>query len=140
MANCVELLLALLAAAGPPAAGLAVGGSSTTMHWDASQLDYQRGGWCCASRSAGRHDPSGRPRRSFGLEFDDSKWAFSGNVRLHARAISGRQRHGGFVDSRVDAASVHGSRGVRWRGRRGPRRRATTRRTSFTTSPAVRCA
>jgi lipopolysaccharide transport protein LptA len=113
----VELLLALLAAAGPlPAAGLAVGGGNATLHWDASQLDYQRGQVVLrdVQIAQGATTIQADLAEASGLEFDDSSWAFSGNVRLHMPQgnLTADKATVKFVDSRVDAATVHGSPAV----------------------------
>ena len=49
-----------------------------------------------------------------GLEFDDSNWTFSGNVRLHMPQgnLVADNATVKFVDSRVNAATVHGSPAV----------------------------
>lgn len=112
-----ELLLALLAAAGPlPAAELAVGGGNATLHWDASQLDYQRGQVVLRDVQITQDATTIQAdlAEASGLEFDDSSWAFSGNVRLHMPQgnLTADNATVKFVGSRVDAASVHGSPAV----------------------------
>jgi lipopolysaccharide transport protein LptA len=112
-----ELLLALLAAAGLlPAAELAVGGGNATLHWDASQLDYQRGQVVLRDVQITQDTTTIQAdlAEASGLEFDDSSWAFSGNVRLHMPQgnLTADNATVKFVASRVDAASVHGSPAV----------------------------
>jgi lipopolysaccharide export system protein LptA len=113
----VELLLAFLVAAGRlPAAGLGVGGGNATLHWDAAQLDYQRGQVVLrdVQITQGTTTIQADLAEASGLAFDDSKWTFSGNVRVHMLQgnLTADTATVKFVDSRVSAATVHGSPAV----------------------------
>ena len=112
-----DLLLALLAATGPlTAAGLPVGGGNAVLHWDAAQLDYQRGQVVLRDVQITQAATTIKAdlAEASGLEFDDSNWTFSGNVRLHMPQgdLSADNATVKFVDSRVSAATVHGSPAV----------------------------
>jgi lipopolysaccharide export system protein LptA len=113
----VELLLAFLLAAGQlPAAGLGVGGGNATLHWDAAQLDYQRGQVVLrdVQITQGATSIQADLAEASGLEFDDSNWKFSGNVRVRMPQgnLAADTATVKFVDSRVSAATVHGSPAV----------------------------
>jgi lipopolysaccharide export system protein LptA len=113
----VEWLLVALVAAGPlPAAGLGVGGGNATLHWDAAQLDYQRGQVVLRDVQITQDATTIQAdlAEASGLEFEDSSWVFTGNVRLHMPRGNLTADHATvkFVDSRVTAASVHGSPAV----------------------------
>jgi lipopolysaccharide export system protein LptA len=111
-------LLAAASLACPPlwAAALAVGGGNATLHWDAAQLDYQRGKVVLrdVQITQGGTTIQADLAEASGLEFDDSNWTFSGNVRLHIPQgdLNADNASVTFVDSRVQTATVHGSPAV----------------------------
>jgi lipopolysaccharide export system protein LptA len=114
---CVEwLVLASLAAGSLPAATLGVGGGTATLHWDASQLDYERGKVVLRDVRITQDATTIQAdlAEASGLEFDDSNWVFSGNVRLHMDRgdLSADSATVKFVASRVDTASARGNPAV----------------------------
>jgi len=110
----VSAFPAILLAAGPLAAApLGVGGGTATLHWDAAQLDYQRGRVVLRDvqiEQGGTRIQADLAEAS-GLEFDDSSWTFSGHVQVHMPqgALSADTATVKFVDSRITTASAHGS-------------------------------
>ncbi len=113
----VDLLAVALLAMGPlAAAALGVGGGNATLHWDAAQLDYQRGRVMLRDVliTQGSTTIQADLAEASGLEFDDSSWTFSGNVRLRTLQgnLSADDATVQFLDSRVQAATVHGSPAV----------------------------
>ncbi len=113
----VAVLAVALLAAGPlPAAPLGVGGGNATLHWDAAQLDYQRGQVVLrdVQIQQGGTTIQAELAEASGLEFDDSTWTFSGNVRLHTPqgSLNADDATVRFLDSRVQTATVHGGPAV----------------------------
>ncbi|MCC7462009.1 MAG: hypothetical protein IT480_06040 [Gammaproteobacteria bacterium] len=109
----IEPLAVALLATGPLlAAALGVGGGNATLHWDAAQLDYQRGEVVLrdVQITQGSTTIQADLAEASGLEFDDSDWTFIGNVRLHTLQgnLQADRATVKFLDSRVQTASVLG--------------------------------
>ena len=115
--SCIDLLAVALLATGPlTAAPLGVGGGNATLHWDAAQLDYQRGKVVLrdVQIAQGGTTIQADLAEASGLEFDDSDWKFSGHVRLHTAQgnLTADDATVKFLDSRVQTATVHGAPAV----------------------------
>jgi len=109
----IELLAVALLATGPLlAAALGVGGGNATLHWDAAQLDYQRGLVVLRDVQITQDGTTIQAdlAEASGLEFDDSDWKFSGHVRLHTAQgnLTADDATVKFLDSRVQTATVRG--------------------------------
>ena len=109
------LAVAALLAAGPvltaPLTGF--GGGTGKMDWYADQVDYERGKVVlrAAQITQGGNTIEADIAEASGLDFQDSNWTFSGNVRLHTEQgnLHADRATVKFVDDRVQTASAHGS-------------------------------